>query len=188
VREAYALGQRDFGESYAQELRDKAEELRDLADLRWHFVGHLQTNKAKYVARAAHVVHSVDGEALARELAKRAAAASRPRLPILVEVHNGIEAQKAGVPAADVPALAAALRAIPELELRGLMTMPPPDDPDAARAVFTRAADLARSLAVPELSMGMSDDLEIAVACGATLVRVGTAIFGARQLPFNSAG
>ncbi len=185
IREAYAAGQRDFGESYAQELRDKAEELADLADLRFHFIGHLQTNKAKYVAKAASYVHSVDGAELARELDKRARAAGRPVLPILLEVNAGLEAQKGGAPAAEVPALVALVRSLPGLELRGLMTMPPFGDPAAAKRVFAELVRLRDSLggaaALPELSMGMSDDLEIAVAAGATMVRIGTAIFGARE-------
>jgi len=184
IREAYAAGQRDFGESYAQELRDKAEELADLADLRFHFIGHLQTNKAKYVAKAASFVHSVDGEELARELDKRARAAGRPVLPVLLEVNAGIEAQKGGVPASEVRALVDVVRALPSLELRGLMTMPPFGDLGIARKVFEDLVRLRDALggaaALPELSMGMSDDLDVAVAAGATMVRVGTAIFGAR--------
>ncbi|MBL8610078.1 MAG: YggS family pyridoxal phosphate-dependent enzyme [Myxococcales bacterium] len=185
IREAYAAGQRDFGESYAQELRDKAEELVDLGDLRWHFIGHLQTNKAKYVARVAHAVHSVDDGDLARELAKRVASQGRAPLRVLVEVNAGIEAQKAGVSAEALPELLAAVRGLPQLELRGLMTMPPFGDLAVARRVFDRLAALRERLggaaALPELSMGMSDDLEVAVAAGSTIVRVGTAIFGARE-------
>lgn len=184
IREAYAAGQRDFGESYAQELRDKAEELADLGDLRWHFIGHLQTNKAKYVARVAHAVHSVDDAGLARELAKRVASYGRAPLRVLVEVNAGIEAQKAGVAAESLPALLDVVRSLPELELRGLMTMPPFGDLEVARRVFDRLVSLREGLggagALPELSMGMSDDLEVAVAAGSTIVRVGTAIFGAR--------
>ena len=189
IREAYALGQRDFGENYAQELMQKAEELADLADLRWHFVGHLQSNKARVVARAAHVVHTVDGPSLARELGKRAAAegrggsGAREPLPVLVEINVGGEAQKHGASAPDLGAVLAAVDAEPSLVLRGLMTMPP-NDLDAARSAFESLASLRTAhggpARLPELSMGMSDDLEIAVACGATLVRVGTAIFGSR--------
>lgn len=185
IREAYAAGQRDFGESYAQELRDKAEELVDLGDLRWHFIGHLQTNKAKYVARVAHAVHSVDDGDLARELAKRVASQGRAPLRVLVEVNAGIEAQKAGVSAEALPELLAAVRGLPQLELRGLMTMPPFGDLAVARRVFDRLAALRERLggaaALPELSMGMSDDLEAAIEEGATVVRVGTALFGSRS-------
>jgi PLP dependent protein len=184
IREAYAAGQRAFGENYAQELDQKTKVLAELADIEWHFIGHLQTNKAKLVARAATMVHAVDGASLARELGKRAGAAGRPRLPVLIEVNVGAEAQKHGASPGDLAEVIAAVRAEPNLALRGLMTMPPVDDLDAARRVFETLVTL-RNLhggpdELPELSMGMSHDLEIAIACGATLVRVGTAIFGAR--------
>ena len=187
IREAYAAGQRDFGENYAQELTQKAEELADLADLRWHFIGHLQSNKARFVAKAAHVVHTVDGPSLARELGKRAAKEgrgdTRERLPVLVEVNVGGEPQKHGSSAAALSEVLAAVEAEPALALSGLMTMPP-NDIEAARRVFEALVSL-RNLhggraRLPELSMGMSDDLEVAIACGATLVRVGSAIFGSR--------
>jgi pyridoxal phosphate enzyme (YggS family) len=193
IREAYAVGQRDFGENYAQELVDKAAELADLVDLRWHFIGHLQSNKARFVARVAHVVHTVDGASLARELGKRFAAStesrsdrlgdSGARLPVLVEVNVGGEAQKHGVSPADLGEVLAAVEREPALLLRGLMTIPP-NDLEAARRAFEALASLRNAhggaARLAELSMGMSDDLEIAVACGATLVRVGSAIFGSR--------
>ena len=183
IREAYAAGQRDFGENYAQELVQKAEELVDLTELRWHFIGRLQTNKARFVVRAAHMVHTVDGPSLARELGKRAAKEDRERLPVLVEVNVGGEPQKHGASAIDLKDVLASVDAEPSLVLRGLMTMPP-NELEAARRAFEALRSL-RALhggpkRLPELSMGMSDDLEIAVACGATLVRVGTAIFGGR--------
>lgn len=184
IREAYAAGQRDFGENYAQELADKAEELADLVELRWHFIGHLQTNKAKVVARHAHVVHTVDSAALAKELGKRAAKEERGRLPVLVEINVGGEKQKHGTTAVELGEVLEAVEAQPSLALRGLMTMPP-HDLEAARRAFEALGSL-RNLhggksRLPELSMGMSDDLEVAIACGATIVRVGTAIFGARS-------
>jgi pyridoxal phosphate enzyme (YggS family) len=199
VREAYAAGQRAFGENYAQELAAKAEALADLPDLEWHFIGHLQTNKARVVARHAHVVHAVDSVALARELGKRVAkaiaegasgaeaggAARRMGpLPVLIEVNVGGEAQKAGAAPSEIDEVMHEVKAQTSLALRGLMTMPPADDPGAARGVFETLVSL-RNLhggraALPELSMGMTGDLEIAVSCGATMVRVGTAIFGAR--------
>jgi len=187
IREAYAAGQRDFGENYAQELVQKAEELADLTELRWHFIGHLQTNKARFVVRIAHMVHTVDGPSLARELGKRAAKEGRgdtlERLPVLVEVNVGGEPQKHGATASELKDVLASVDAEPALVLRGLMTMPP-NDLEAARRAFEALSSL-RALhggtkRLPELSMGMSDDLEIAIACGATLVRVGTAIFGGR--------
>jgi len=184
IREAYALGQRAFGENYAQELAAKAEALVDLPDLEWHFIGHLQTNKARVVAKYAHVVHAVDSAALVRELGKRAARDRASPLEVLIEVNVGREPQKAGASASEIEEVMSAIRAQPSLALRGLMTMPPAADSAAARQTFETLA-LLRNLhggaaALPELSMGMSEDLEIAIACGATYVRVGRAIFGER--------
>jgi pyridoxal phosphate enzyme (YggS family) len=184
IREAYAAGQRAFGENYAQELATKAEALADLPDIEWHFIGHLQTNKAKVVARWARVVHTLDSAALARELAKRAAREQASPLPVLVEVNVAAEPQKAGAAPSEIAEVLAAIRAEPALSLRGLMTIPPAGGGEASRRAFSTLASLrnlhgGRSV-LPELSMGMSDDLEPAVACGATWVRVGTAIFGRR--------
>ncbi|MBX3228361.1 MAG: YggS family pyridoxal phosphate-dependent enzyme [Labilithrix sp.] len=183
IREAYAAGQRDFGENYAQELAEKAAELcEELPDVRWHFIGHLQSNKAKLVAPVAHLVHAVDSAALAHALAKRVPPGAPP-LRVLVEVNTGGEAEKHGVAPADAGALLDAIAAEPSLVLGGLMTMPP-HDLDAARRAFEALVALrdrhGGAARLPELSMGMSDDLEVAIACGATIVRVGTAIFGAR--------
>jgi pyridoxal phosphate enzyme (YggS family) len=186
VREAYAAGQRAFGENYAQELATKAEALADLTDVEWHFIGHLQTNKARIVAKHAHVVHTVDSEALARELGKRASREARARpLPVLIEVRVGGETHKAGAAPSEIDEVIRAVRAQESLALRGLMTLPPAGDPATARRVFETLVSL-RNLhggmaLLPELSMGMTDDLEVAVACGATLVRVGRAIFGPRE-------
>jgi PLP dependent protein len=184
IREAYACGQRAFGENYAQELVAKAEALADLADIEWHFIGHLQTNKARFAAKFAHVVHTVDSSALTRELGKRAARERPTALAVLIEVNVGREPQKAGATPGEIEEVMTAVRAEPSLALRGLMTMPPAGDTDAARRVFETLA-LLRNLhggvaALPELSMGMSDDLEVAVACGASYVRVGRAVFGDR--------
>ncbi len=186
VREAYAAGQRAFGENYAQELAAKAEALADLPGLEWHFIGHLQTNKARVAARHAHVVHTVDSGALARELGRRAAKEGRTApLPVLIEVSVGGEAQKAGAAPSEIDEVMRAVQAQPSLALRGLMTMPPAGDLTAARRVFETLVSLRNlhggAAVLPELSMGMTADLEVAVACGATLVRVGTAIFGARD-------
>jgi PLP dependent protein len=185
VREAYAAGQRSFGESYAQEFAAKADALTDCPDIEWHFIGHVQSNKAKVVASRAHVVHSVDSLSLTRELARRVVREGGAALRILVEVNIGREPQKYGVWPSDLGELIDAIGLEPALELRGLMTVPPANDLAASRAAFETLASL-RSLhggprRLPELSMGMSDDLEVAVACGATLLRVGTAIFGPRS-------
>ncbi len=194
IREAYAAGQRAFGESYAQELAKKAEELADLADLEWHFIGHLQSNKAKLVAAHARVVHSLDGMGTAKELARRRAAAATGagtanavpagRLAVMIEVNVSGESTKHGVPPQELAELIAGVDTLPELRAVGLMTMPPADDPATAASTFGALASL-RNLhggiaRLPELSMGMSDDLELAVAAGSTYVRVGTAIFGER--------
>jgi pyridoxal phosphate enzyme (YggS family) len=184
IREAYAAGQRAFGENYAQELVAKAEALADLVDLEWHFVGHLQTNKARFAARIAHVVHTVDTSVLANELGKRAARDRATALAVLIEVNVGREPQKAGASPGEILEVIDAVRAQPALRLRGLMTVPPAGDPRAARTAFETLA-LLRNLhggpaLLPDLSMGMTDDLEAAVASGATYVRIGRAIFGDR--------
>jgi len=183
IRDAYSAGQRAFGESYAQELADKAAQLSDLRDLEWHFIGHLQSNKAKVIAKHASAVHAVDGASLARELGKRAANESR-EMDILVEVKLSHEPTKHGARPEELEPVLAAVEREPSLRLRGLMTVPPADDLALARSAFSTLASL-RNLhggvtRLPELSMGMTADLEIAIACGATLVRVGTAIFGDR--------
>lgn len=184
IRAAYAAGQRDFGENYVQEMVDKARLLEDLADLRWHFIGTLQRNKAKHAAQVAEVIHTVDREELALELDRRAAAANRV-LEVLVEVNVGGEESKSGCAPEAVGALLAALQGAAHLRVKGLMAIPPyVDDPQAARPFFQRLCALrdehgGPSL-LPELSMGMSHDFPVAIEEGATLVRVGTAIFGER--------
>jgi hypothetical protein len=181
IRAAYAAGQRVFGENYVQELVAKAAATGDLPDVTFHFIGHLQRNKAKDVARLGVVVETVDSIRLAHALCQRAEAEGRT-LDVMVQVNVGGESQKAGVLPEEVPALVAAVRAEPALVLRGLMTIPPEvDDPEDARAYFAHLRAL-RDAHAPGLglSMGMSHDLEVAVEEGATHVRVGTAIFGER--------
>jgi hypothetical protein len=190
IEAAYAAGQRDFGENYAQELDRKARALAHLEGVRWHFVGNLQRNKAKLVAPHAHLIHTVDTPELAADLDKRLAAAGRA-VEALVEVNVSGEAQKHGAEPARVAALVEACAPLAHLRLRGLMTVPPADDEAAARRCFDDLARLAAGLApalggAPLLSMGMSDDLELAIAAGATHVRVGTAIFGEREYPAPS--
>lgn len=184
IREAYAAGERAFGENYAQELETKAIALADLPDIAWHFIGHVQSNKAKIVARHAHVVHTVHSLELAAELGKRVDAADRAPLPVLVEVKLSEEVSKHGAAPASLPDLFAGIEKDSRLRLRGLMTMPALGDLDLARRTFDALRALrdthGGSDRLPELSMGMTHDLEIAIACGATLVRVGTAIFGER--------
>jgi len=182
VREAAAAGATDFGENYAQELVAKRPAC---GDVRWHFIGRLQRNKAKLVAGQVALVHAVDSVELAQELAKRAAGVLQP---ILISVNVAGEDTKGGVTPDAAIALARALVTVDGVRLDGLMTMPPPsDDPEASRPAFDAlrglrdriAQDLGRSL--PVLSMGMSGDFEVAIACGATHVRIGTAIFGSRS-------
>lgn len=185
VRDAHALGLRVFGENYAQELVAKAAETGPLADIEWHMIGHLQTNKARHVAPVIAMIHTIDAPNVAAELGKRATAAGRV-IGALVEVNVAGDAAKSGCTPDRVGSILDAVRATPGLVLRGLMTMPPySDDPEAARPHFAALRELqARHggpAALPELSMGMSHDFEVAIAEGATIVRVGTAIFGERQ-------
>lgn len=184
IREAMAAGQTLFGESRAQELRDKADQVGPGAT--WHFIGTLQRNKVKYVVGRAAMVESVDSLELAQELDQRARAVLAAPLPVLLEVHLSEEESKHGVPPEEVLPLARRVAELPNLALRGLMSIPPwSEDPEAAEPYFRRLAALAEQgraegLPLAELSMGMSHDFEVAIRCGATLVRVGTAIFGER--------
>ncbi len=178
IREAYAAGQRDFGENYAQEWREKADALAGLADLRWHFIGALQTNKVKYLAGRVAAIHTVDRVELAREISKRFAAKGATAR-VYLEVNVGGEASKSGCAPADAPALAAAVRGLPSVEVVGLMTIPPAEEDP--RPHFQALRALRDRLGLAGLSMGMSSDWSIAVEEGSTCVRVGTAIFGARS-------
>ena len=183
VRAAYAAGQRDFGENYVQELAQKADALKDLADLRWHAIGRLQRNKARDVARWASVVHAIDRFELAEELDRRASKLEK-RLSVLVEVNVAGEGTKGGCSLDEAPRLIDQVRALSALELVGLTTIAPDvDDPEQVRPVFASLRALARAHGLRELSMGMSNDFEVAIEEGSTLVRIGTAIFGARAIP-----
>lgn len=185
VRAAAAAGARDFGENYAQELAAKRDACGDLGvGARWHFIGRLQRNKVKLVAGRVALVHAVDSVELAEEIAKRAQGAVQP---VLIAVNLAGEATKGGVTAETAGALAAGILRLPGVRLDGLMTMPPPsEDPEASRGCFAALRALRDRLQqelgapLPALSMGMSSDYEVAIACGATHVRIGTAIFGAR--------
>jgi pyridoxal phosphate enzyme (YggS family) len=178
IRAAYAAGQRHFGENYAQELRDKAQALADLPGIRWHALGHLQVNKCKYVARSAHAFHALDRLEVAQELGRRRTGNS---LACFLEVNLGDEASKEGIGTADLPTLLAATRAVPQLEVLGLMALPPlgPSAEDS-RPHFRALRALAQAYGLPQLSMGTTHDFEVAIEEGATLVRVGEAIFGPR--------
>lgn len=185
IRAVHALGQRDFGENYAQEAIAKMDALADLRDLVWHFIGPLQSNKTKLIAERFDWVHSVDRLKIAERLAAQRPADRAP-LQVCVQVNTSGETSKSGCAPQDAPALAHAITKLPNLRLRGLMTVPEPTDDRTLQA--RRFASLAalrdrlasEGLALDTLSMGMSADLEEAIAAGATMVRVGTAIFGAR--------
>ena len=186
VREAFDAGQRRFGENYVQEGVDKIAALADLrAQIEWHLIGPLQSNKTRIVAEQFDWVHSVDRLKVAQRLSEQRPAHLAP-LQVCLQVNISGEASKSGLAAADVPAVARAVAALPRLRLRGLMAIPEPaPDLEAQRRPHRALRELlallqAQGLAVDTLSMGMSADLEAAVAEGATVVRVGTAIFGGR--------
>ena len=171
---AHAAGVRAFGENRVQEAEEKFPHLP--TDAAGHLIGPIQSNKANRAVKVASVVETVDSLDLARRL-DRAAAAAGKRLAVLVQVRLGEEATKSGVEPDAAAALVASVKALPALDLRGLMTIPPPGE---SRPHFAELRKLGEALSLPELSMGMSDDFEAAIEEGATLVRVGSAIFGAR--------
>ncbi|MBN2342421.1 MAG: YggS family pyridoxal phosphate-dependent enzyme [Deltaproteobacteria bacterium] len=184
IEDAYNAGQRHFGENYAQELRDKAVALSHLTDIQWHFIGNLQKNKVKYVVANASMMECIDSFSIAEEFSKRAKGANRT-LDALLQVNVGREPQKSGCMPDDAAAIMSNIRLLPNIRLRGLMTVPPFHlEAAETRLVFRELAALRDALggkdALPELSMGMSHDFEEAIWEGATLVRVGTAIFGER--------
>ena len=182
LREAYAAGLRDFGENYLQEARAKQVELADLP-LCWHFIGPIQSNKTRDIAEHFAWVHSVDRLKIAQRLSEQRPA-ELPPLNICIQVNVSGEDSKSGCTPHDLPALAAAINALPRLKLRGLMAIPEPTDDRAAQdAAFATVRQLQESLnmGLDTLSMGMSHDLESAIAQGATWVRIGTALFGARD-------
>ena len=189
IRSAAREGIEHFGESYVQEALPKIETLRGL-ELTWHFVGQLQGNKTRAVAESFHWAHGVDRLRIAQRLSDQRPFHAPP-LNVCLQVNVGAEASKGGVMPEDLPALAKAVASLPRLALRGLMCIPPPeDDPARQRNWFAQTSRLLQTLHVPgttldTLSMGMSDSLEVAIEEGATIVRVGTALFGER--PKNDA-
>ncbi|MFL5814418.1 MAG: YggS family pyridoxal phosphate-dependent enzyme [Bdellovibrionia bacterium] len=187
IEELYRLGHRDFGENYVQELIAKAEELerRGCKDIRWHFIGHLQTNKAKLLVPYVASVHSVDSEKIAVALAKAWGAAGRAgKLPVFIEVNISHEESKTGADTAEAEMLACKVSELPELELQGLMCVPAASEDDhQLKERFSELNKLEaglRDVSRRQLSMGMSSDFEIAISQGSTHVRVGTALFGTR--------
>jgi pyridoxal phosphate enzyme (YggS family) len=183
IREAVSAGVKILGENRVQEAREKIEALPGAAE--WHLIGHLQTNKARLAVGLFDCIHSLDSVRLAQELGRHAEEAGR-RLRCLVEVNVGEEAQKSGIGAADVRPLLEAAQRLPPLSVHGLMTIPPfLSGPELVRPFFRRLRELRDRLesegwTLPDLSMGMSHDFEVAIEEGATLVRIGTAIFGSR--------
>jgi pyridoxal phosphate enzyme (YggS family) len=188
IREAIAAGVTALGENYVQELVGKQEAIGDPVE--WHFIGHLQTNKVRQIVPFCSLIHGVDSLKLAAEIDRRAGVIGRKQ-PVLIEVNLAGEASKFGVSEGEAGELARAIGELPNLRLTGLMTMPPyPEDPEESRPYFVRLRRLQETLregGIPseqcrELSMGMTADYEIAIEEGATIVRVGTAIFGSRDM------
>ena len=192
VRQAVAEGIHIFGENYVQEARRKIERLSG-SGVSWHFIGHLQSNKARQAVALFDLIHSVDSIKLARALDREAAKINKVQ-PVLIQVNIGQEATKSGVSVAEADRLAGEIGSLKNLVLQGLMTMPPFfDNPEKARPYFTALRDLRdrlqgeldsglhKQIHLHDLSMGMTADFEVAIECGATLIRVGTAIFGARD-------
>jgi pyridoxal phosphate enzyme (YggS family) len=176
IREAYSLGLRIFGENYVQEFETKAPAVADLTGAEFHLIGHLQSNKTTPAAQLFRVIETLDSAKLAQRLQQ-----TGKKLEVMIEVKLSPEQAKAGAAPEDLPALIPAIRGCTNLTLTGLMTMPPwSDDPEATRPYFRKLAALGHQHGLPNLSMGMSHDLEAAIEEGATHIRVGTALFGPR--------
>ena len=188
IREVYAAGQRDFGENYIQEWFGKTEELADLPDIVWHLIGDVQSNKTRQVAERAHWVHTIGRLKTAQRLSRQRPS-EMPPLQVCIEVNIAGEAAKHGVPPDEAVALAVEVAKLPNIQVRGLMCVA---EADADEAALKKQFDTMRGLladlnaagvAADVLSMGMSGDMETAVSCGATHVRIGSAIFGRREYP-----
>lgn len=184
IEELYHLGQRDFGENYVQELVEKAGELRrrGCLEIKWHFIGHLQTNKVKLLLPQTAAIHTVDSIKLAHEISKRWSALGKPgKIPVFIEVNLDAEKTKSGVAPEELPGMAAQLAEFSELEIQGLMCIPSPDQDPRLRFSELRVLEKElHPLTHGKLSMGMSSDFETAIEEGATHIRVGTSLFGAR--------
>lgn len=177
ILDAYSAGLRHFGENYVQEFQDKAPAVRGLQGACFHLIGHLQSNKSRAAGELFDVIQTLDSPKLARRLQEL----GRP-LEVMIEVKLSAEESKQGCPPAGLPALIGAIRSCPSLRLTGLMTMPPwSEDPELSRPYFRRLRELAQTHGLSGLSMGMSQDFEVAIEEGATLIRVGTALFGPRK-------
>jgi len=177
LREAYDAGLRDFGENYVQEFDEKRPALAGFAGARFHLIGHLQSNKSKKAAEIFDIIQTVDSAKLARRLNDEG-----KKLGVMIEVKLSAEEAKAGACPDEIPALIESIRGCANLRLLGLMTMPPwSDDAEPSRPYFARLRELAAANNLSGLSMGMSHDLEVAIEEGATIVRIGTALFGPRK-------
>ena len=188
IREIMETGTKDFGENKVQEMCSKIEEIKE--PLNWHLIGHLQRNKVKYIVDKACLIHSVDSLRLAEEIQKEAVKKGVDKVPVLIEVNMAQEASKDGINASETEELVREIAKLPNVQIRGLMTIAPfVDDPEENRVHFQamrRLRDQLRAMDIPgvemtELSMGMTNDFEVAIEEGATMVRVGTAIFGERN-------
>lgn len=179
IVEAYEAGMRDFGENYVQEFEGKHTVLAGLPEARFHLIGHLQSNKARRAMELFHSIQTVDSGKLARRLEE----CGSP-LDVMIEVKLSPEGSKHGASPEELPALCQSIRALPNLRLTGLMTIPPwSTDAASSRPYFAKLRELSERHAVPGLSMGMSNDFEVAIEEGATHVRIGTALFGSRKKP-----
>ena len=179
IREAYEVGLRQFGENYVQEFAEKRPELADLAEAEFHLIGHLQSNKVKPASELFRVIHTVDSSKLLRRL-DAASQASAP-IEVLLEIKLADEESKTGMDAGQIPEVLAAAESCQRLRVRGLMTIPPwSEDAERSRPYFKTLAELAQRHGLGALSMGMSGDFEVAIEEGATIIRVGTALFGER--------
>lgn len=188
IREIMETGTKDFGENKVQEMCNKIEEIRE--PLNWHLIGHLQRNKVKYIVDKACLIHSVDSLRLAEEIQKEAVKKGVDKVPVLIEVNMAQEASKDGINASETEELVREVAKLPNVQVRGLMTIAPfVDDPEENRVYFRamrKLRDQLKDMNIPgvemtELSMGMTNDFEVAIEEGATMIRVGTAIFGERN-------
>jgi pyridoxal phosphate enzyme (YggS family) len=185
IKEALSAGMRDFGENYVNEFCQKYAEFSG-EDIRWHFIGHLQRNKVKEIIGKTTLIHSVDSVRLAEEISRRAEASGR-NVDVLIEVNTSGEESKFGAQPEETASLVTALAKIPNISVSGLMTIGPfLADPELSRPAFRLLRELRDAIqkdgiAIPHLSMGMTNDFEIAIEEGATIIRVGTALFGTRQ-------
>ncbi len=186
IREAYNSGVRDFGENYVQEFAEKRAALSDLQGAHFHLIGHLQSNKARVACELFEVIQTLDSVKLAHNLEK-AAQTSGTQLEVFLEIKLSGEINKAGAAPEEVPELIGAVRQCSHLKLSGLMTMPPwSENAESSRPFFRKLSELAAQYGLPQLSMGMSNDFEVAIEEGATVIRIGTALFGARPKPVRA--